>query len=1224
MTNYNNLNHKLNNKLNHKLNHKLYHKLNINHNMTNRTYKNGNGNKNNKTKKTKKTKKGGASSNKLIVSQSLLARDKDKNTTWTSYWQPDKEVSKCNYCERQFNQVDRKHHCRFGGEIVCDRCSIKIKIPFNFKNRGVVETDNIERRICNHHYNKFFRKCQICGKNIEKQEIQYYFDSVCANRLLWPVHQVCIPIEQNRYTDCDNKINIIMTTLANYIFGGIDSEIDDYFDPTKYPNIAKHTFTGLMYNHQHKDKRIPLFSFFGPKLDGNLLVLDTTGEIILGERMGGISEHTISWLFSGNKLTQQEFEILSRNIKDTDIELHRPVAETEKTLKKNLLEHDDISMLLYYIKNTRFLGIQHYKDIIKTKMLSGPEDITKLIDYIKEYESFDMLIDKLLESPLKLDIWQNAKDDSRLIHDKEMYYIGTEQVKEHESLKDKISFKRIFPWYESKKEDDTLNIIISKLKSYLIGLNIQSFMISQFIDSMPDSGFFDYLKLEQSNADVQYGKINTTRINIYSGITLCWLIISHRKQKYPIFSLEDTAFFSENKLPPNYDTYLLFKPHEKVFEKLNIIEAPNHTKFKEELLKRTDYFSRYITELFNGYDIDMLSTYMTQFINIDEFNIPNIWENIQEGLIDPFVDTHIVDTDDSVHEMIKRSKQLQREAIKHLSKEEIQELQKNQNHQYPSSLPQPPRPSPSSTLPLPPPPSTPPPSTLPLPPPPSTPPPSTLPLPPPPSTLPPGTPPSSHPGKFILENAITEVKQLLNTDSLNTNTLEERLLNVLASTDKEKKTQSGGSNDANIRTHIQLMNEYCKNNNKRTLIHVLFEELNILKQWEHIIDDPDEKINKYKYLLKTLLILGIDTDILVTDARVNLYDFTKMMVLDLPRLRLGTKNKQKEFLYKLNLDMYLLLNKWLNTPKIRRNSIVKHTLTWDFLDCPYIWSDAVSRSVELQRFYPESLLKTTASGGRNMGKYTKRTRLKKNKTRKKILISGNNSRHKELGLDKGMPERWSVKIEGDIIKYMFVLKYDNNPTLVSLLGKEFKDLSPEELSLLSSEFKDLSPEDKSLFILTLAQSYMYGFIRYLCSQLNMCDFDLIINRMNVLFDVSTKIALTDKPMILKSKLGSILKSIGGPYISFILRKHEASNETYYEDTLDQTWVYDIIRECKEKSTLLIDITNSREIRYKGDYIPISNIRQDEIDKLLENFRSSNGRIENTITKNKMLKDVLHL
>ena len=121
---------------------------------------------------------------------SKISQDK---RTWTNYWQPDSTSDTCTICNKKFSLSVRKHHYRFGGELMCDKCSITIShIPFYFKendpvlgdlNKQLAQSneqqeniilDQIDKhissygpfRICIHHYDKFFKVCRSCNKPI--------------------------------------------------------------------------------------------------------------------------------------------------------------------------------------------------------------------------------------------------------------------------------------------------------------------------------------------------------------------------------------------------------------------------------------------------------------------------------------------------------------------------------------------------------------------------------------------------------------------------------------------------------------------------------------------------------------------------------------------------------------------------------------------------------------------------------------------------------------------------------------------------------------------------------------------------------------------------------------------------------------------------------------------------------------------------------------------------
>ncbi|KAG1444992.1 hypothetical protein G6F46_008966 [Rhizopus delemar] len=67
------------------------------------------------------------SNNNSILSMKLKYRDGEQSVT---KWEDDKLVKKCPYCESTFTLINRKHHCRLCGKIVCGntRCSKMIPL----------------------------------------------------------------------------------------------------------------------------------------------------------------------------------------------------------------------------------------------------------------------------------------------------------------------------------------------------------------------------------------------------------------------------------------------------------------------------------------------------------------------------------------------------------------------------------------------------------------------------------------------------------------------------------------------------------------------------------------------------------------------------------------------------------------------------------------------------------------------------------------------------------------------------------------------------------------------------------------------------------------------------------------------------------------------------------------------------------------------------------------
>ncbi|KAM4534745.1 pleckstrin homology domain-containing family F member 1-like [Fundulus diaphanus] len=74
------------------------------------------------------------------------------NLTFARCWIPDQATQKCMCCLDKFTGINRRHHCRVCGFVVCNECS---------KGRGIIE------RI---HPNKALRICKICIKTYKEDE----------------------------------------------------------------------------------------------------------------------------------------------------------------------------------------------------------------------------------------------------------------------------------------------------------------------------------------------------------------------------------------------------------------------------------------------------------------------------------------------------------------------------------------------------------------------------------------------------------------------------------------------------------------------------------------------------------------------------------------------------------------------------------------------------------------------------------------------------------------------------------------------------------------------------------------------------------------------------------------------------------------------------------------------------------------------------------------------
>ena len=200
-----------------------------------------------------------------------------KQPTWTGYWQPDDDSNVCMNCNQEFKPTcssSGKHHCRFGGELICCNCIVHIShIPFHFEDKpsnypepedipphnGTAVCNTGQFIICKHHYNKFFKKCKSCKEEISKDDICSFQYQNCIKRIIWPIHKHCSDIEKNKYSNCLQKITMLVMSISDHLTFGFSGDINDYFSPFKNPNIKHHTFSGAYYSHQNYN-RTPFFS----------------------------------------------------------------------------------------------------------------------------------------------------------------------------------------------------------------------------------------------------------------------------------------------------------------------------------------------------------------------------------------------------------------------------------------------------------------------------------------------------------------------------------------------------------------------------------------------------------------------------------------------------------------------------------------------------------------------------------------------------------------------------------------------------------------------------------------------------------------------------------------------------------------------------------------------------------------------------------------------------
>ncbi|XP_052901305.1 RUN and FYVE domain-containing protein 2 isoform X3 [Anopheles moucheti] len=73
-------------------------------------------------------------------------------------WTPDKGVSKCTGCEKEFSMTRRKHHCRNCGKIFCSSCSEHVATLAAVDQQQQTANGSKPVRVCNHCWEKLATK----------------------------------------------------------------------------------------------------------------------------------------------------------------------------------------------------------------------------------------------------------------------------------------------------------------------------------------------------------------------------------------------------------------------------------------------------------------------------------------------------------------------------------------------------------------------------------------------------------------------------------------------------------------------------------------------------------------------------------------------------------------------------------------------------------------------------------------------------------------------------------------------------------------------------------------------------------------------------------------------------------------------------------------------------------------------------------------------------------
>ena len=68
----------------------------------------------------------------------MLVRVADAKAAAAPVWMPDRAVTKCSICSAAFNVLNRRHHCRMCGAVVCKKNSMSRKLLRNINQKTAV------------------------------------------------------------------------------------------------------------------------------------------------------------------------------------------------------------------------------------------------------------------------------------------------------------------------------------------------------------------------------------------------------------------------------------------------------------------------------------------------------------------------------------------------------------------------------------------------------------------------------------------------------------------------------------------------------------------------------------------------------------------------------------------------------------------------------------------------------------------------------------------------------------------------------------------------------------------------------------------------------------------------------------------------------------------------------------------------------------------------------
>lgn len=105
----------------------------------------------------------------LMRNDSNVSLSVKKPKIRTSHWKPDGSAKRCAGCSKDFNMLNRKHHCRNCGLIFCDQClehTVKLDANLNYKLFDAKDFINPKEHIEEIGYN--YKSCARCHKEYKE------------------------------------------------------------------------------------------------------------------------------------------------------------------------------------------------------------------------------------------------------------------------------------------------------------------------------------------------------------------------------------------------------------------------------------------------------------------------------------------------------------------------------------------------------------------------------------------------------------------------------------------------------------------------------------------------------------------------------------------------------------------------------------------------------------------------------------------------------------------------------------------------------------------------------------------------------------------------------------------------------------------------------------------------------------------------------------------------